>query len=179
MKAREQNYYATFLPKMGPNSQGSIAINKDGERIDTYCPMPPQEEWEAYYRRAKRHKLCNKYHLGGECGNLSCDFDHSPIEPTCLNVMMFIMRQHLCPRGTGCRSTNCYLGHICQKDGCRGTKPCKFSRQAHLLDIQDVQWLTPIEHEDEYPVSEGSSESNSTTDPNNTFSYLMRDLIQT
>ncbi|KAF7586058.1 hypothetical protein BBP40_009624 [Aspergillus hancockii] len=174
---RDQDYYAKFLPKMTPESQDSIAINRDGERIDTYCPMPSQDEWEAYYRRAKRHKLCNKFHLGGECGNLSCDFDHSPIEPTCLKVMIFIMRQHACARGAGCRSTKCYLGHICQKDGCKGTKPCKFSRQAHLTNLQVAQWLTPFEPEDESPVSESYSDSNSTTDPNNTFSYLMRDVL--
>ncbi|KAE8355673.1 hypothetical protein BDV28DRAFT_162611 [Aspergillus coremiiformis] len=177
IKVRDQEYYARFLPRANPKSQEFIAINKDGERIDTYCPMPPPEEWEMYYRRAKRHKLCNKYQLGGECGNFNCEFDHSPIESACLNVMMYIMRQHLCSKGVGCRSIKCYLGHMCQKDGCKGTKPCKFSRQAHILSLQVTQWGMPIDHEEESPVSEGFSDGNSTTDLHNSFSYNIRDPV--
>ncbi|RAQ45430.1 hypothetical protein AFGD_005775 [Aspergillus flavus] len=176
-KPREQEYYARFLPRVSTKSQESIAINRDGERIDTYCPLPSQEEWELYCQRAKRHKLCNKFHLGGECGNLSCEFDHSPIESACLNVLMYIMRQHMCTRGAGCRSIKCYLGHHCQKDNCKGVKPCKFNRQGHTLNLQVAQWVMPIEHEEESPVSEGLSEANSVTDPNNTFAFLMRDVI--
>ncbi|KAB8236455.1 zinc finger CCCH domain-containing protein [Aspergillus alliaceus] len=175
IKVRDQEFYAKFLPRVSSKSQEFISLNKDGERIDTYCPMPPPEEWEIYYRRAKRHKLCNKYHLGGECGNLNCEFDHSPIESACLNVMMYIMRQHLCSRGASCRSIKCYLGHMCQKESCKGTKPCKFGRQAHVVSLQWGQWAIPIEHEENSPVSESLSEANS--DPNNTFSYLMRDAI--
>lgn len=177
VKPREQEYYARFLPRVNSKSQEFIAINKDGERIDTYCPMPSQEEWEVYCQRAKRHKLCNKYHLGGECGNLSCEFDHSPIEPACLTVLMYIMRQHICLRGAGCRSIKCYLGHLCQKDTCKGAKPCKFNRQGHILSLQVAQWVVPIEHEEESPSSEGFSETNSMMDPNNTFAFLMRDVI--
>lgn len=178
VKPREQEYYARFLPRVNSKSQEFIAINKDGERIDTYCPMPSQEEWEIYGKRTKRHKLCNKYHLGGECGNLSCEFDHSPIDSACLNVLTNIMRQHMCTRAAGCRSIKCYLGHHCQKDNCKGTKPCKFNRQGHTLDLQVSQWVIPIEHEEESPVSEEISEANSVTDPNNTIAFLMGDMNQ-
>jgi hypothetical protein len=89
----------------------------------------------------------------------------------------------------------CYLGHLCQKDGCKGTKPCKFDRHAHTLDLQVAQWVTPIEHEHENhpeheqeqerehesvaesPTSDDSLEVNSNTDPNNSFSYLMKDVV--
>lgn len=49
--------------------------------------LPPDEDWLVYNRRAKQHKLCNGYHLGGECGNLSCEFDHSEVDDTSLAAM--------------------------------------------------------------------------------------------
>ncbi|KAG2412979.1 hypothetical protein HFD88_010538 [Aspergillus terreus] len=199
IKVREQEYFAKYLPRINSKSQDFIAINKDNERLDTYCPMPSPEAWDAYTRRARRHKICNKYQLGGECGNLSCEYDHSQVDSSIVHVMRYIMRQHACPRSGGCRSLKCYLGHLCQKDGCKGTKPCKFDRHAHTLDLQVAQWVTPIEHEHENqhqnhpeheqeqeqeqepvaesPTSDDSLEVNSNTDPNNSFSYLMKDVV--
>ncbi|KAL4894862.1 hypothetical protein BDV59DRAFT_164990 [Aspergillus ambiguus] len=182
---REQGYYAQYLPRINSKSQYFIAVNDENERLDTYCPMPSPDAWDAYTRRARRHKICNKYQLGGECGNLSCEYDHSPVESTIVSVMRFIMRQYSCPKGGRCRSLKCYLGHLCQKDSCKGCKPCKFDRHAHSLNIRFSQWVTPIEHEEDHatsasPVSEDSLEVNSVnsnSDPNNTFSYLMEDVV--
>ncbi|PLB37911.1 zinc finger CCCH domain-containing protein [Aspergillus candidus] len=175
---RDQAYFSRHLPRDSRKSREFIAVNKNGERLDTYSPLPSPDAWDAYNRRAKQHRLCNKYHLGGECGDLSCEYDHSNLESTCVSVMQYILRQHACSRGPSCRSLKCYLGHICQRDGCKGTKPCKFSRHAHLLDLDVAQWVAPIEHEmDETPLSDGSLEVNSTTDPNNSFSFLMKDVV--
>ncbi|KAE8152331.1 hypothetical protein BDV25DRAFT_151348 [Aspergillus avenaceus] len=185
-KPRDPDQYAKYLPKMSSKSQELIPVNKDGDRLDVYCHTPNVEEWETYNRRAKRHRMCNRYHLGGECGNLSCEYDHSPIDASCLNVMMNIMRQHNCSRGGSCRSIRCYLGHICQKPGCKGqgdlsqnpptkgAKPCKYSRYAHTLDLQVAQWVTPIENEEDSPASVSSTEVNSTADTN-AFSYLAKE----
>ena len=175
---RDQSYFSRHLPRDSKKSREFIAVNKNGERLDTYSPLPSSDAWDAYNRRAKQHRLCNKYHLGGECGDLSCEYDHSNLESTCVSVMQYILRQHACSRGPSCRSLKCYLGHICQRDGCKGTKPCKFSRPAHLLDLDVAQWVTPIEQDmDEPPSSDDSLEVNSTTDPNNSFSYLMKDAV--
>lgn len=121
-----------------------IPVNKDGERIDTYCPSPPQEAWDLYQRRLKQHKLCNKYHLGGSCPDPTCQFDHSPVERPALDVMKYILRQHPCSQGSRCRSLKCYTGHHCQKEGCKG-KSCRFNRHAHTLDITVAEWVSPIE----------------------------------
>ncbi|PLN86359.1 hypothetical protein BDW42DRAFT_159087 [Aspergillus taichungensis] len=175
---RDQSYFSRHLPSDSIKSRDFIAVNKNGERLDTYCPLPSSDAWDAYNRRAKQHRLCNKYHLGGECGDLSCEYDHSNLESTYVNVMQYILRQRPCSRGSSCRSLKCYLGHICQRDGCKDPKPCKFSRAAHLLDLNVAQWVTPIEHEMvETHSSDDSLEVNSTTDPNNSFSYLMKDAV--
>lgn len=150
---RQQGYYSSILPDNDTKSEEYIPVNKDGDRIDTYLPQPPNEDWTVYNRRAKQHKLCNSYHLGGECGNLSCPFDHSDVDGISLTVMRYIMRQHPCPRGSSCRSIKCYQGHICQKGGCKGQQ-CRFKPTAHSIDIHVVQWDIPIE-------SDASSSSHS------------------
>lgn len=179
IKPREQEYYARFLPRLNSKSQEYIAVNSAQERIDNYCPMPSPEAWDAYSRRSRRAKVCNNYHLGGECGNLSCEYDHSPVDNACMHVVRYIMKQHCCPSGAKCRSLKCYLGHHCQKDGCKNTKPCKFSRHAHTLDLKVSQWVTPIENEAAASpsVTEVSLDTSSNADPSNSFSYLMKDVV--
>lgn len=140
---RSQDYYAANLPAADTRSRELIAVNKDGERIDPYSPHPPMDVYDEYNRRARQHKICNKYHLGGECGDMSCPFDHSDVEPSIINVMTYILRQTPCPRKGACRSIKCYTGHHCQKDQCRGGRLCKFGQRAHTLDIRLSQWVKP------------------------------------
>lgn len=156
MTTRSQEYYARMLPA---TAEQLIAVNKDGERIDTFFPSPPTDSWDSYNRRAKQHKVCNKYHLGGECGDLSCEFDHSYVEPSMLRVMGYILRQSMCPRGSKCRSLKCYTGHHCQKDGCRGGKGCKFARHGHVLDLHVAEWLPPSDPANEGRLSPASNNS--------------------
>ncbi|RHZ68955.1 hypothetical protein CDV55_103233 [Aspergillus turcosus] len=155
-------HYANYLPSTDWMAEIKlIPVNKDGDRLDTYCPMPAKGAWETYNRRIKQHKLCNKLHLGGECNDLSCEFDHSTsdVDPACLAVMRYMMRQRPCPRGPKCRSIKCYFGHMCQKEGCKCIKWSKFGRDTHTIDITVTHWLAPVEHDDqsETTVSEGNS----------------------
>lgn len=143
---REMKHYAK-MPQSPSSKDGEplIHVNKNGERIDTAISQPTNEEWNAYARRAKQHKLCNQYHLGGECSNLNCQFDHSNVDDSLIEVMRYIMRQHVCPSGPDCRLSKCYLGHMCQKPGCTGGKPCRFNQHAHTLDRQVWGTSTPTD----------------------------------
>ncbi|GIK00135.1 hypothetical protein Aspvir_004154 [Aspergillus viridinutans] len=154
-------HYAKYLPSIDSTAEKLIPVNKDGDRIDTYCPMPSKAAWDTYNRRIKQQKLCNKFHLGGDCSDLSCEFDHSTsdVDPACLAVMRYMMRQRPCPRGPKCRSLTCYLGHMCQKEGCKCTKWSKFGRDTHTMDITIAQWLAPVEHDDQSETT--PSEANS------------------
>lgn len=138
-----------MLPVANLKSEKLIPVNKNGHRIDTFIPQPSNDDWTAYYRRVKQQKLCNQYHLGGECGNMSCPFDHSDVDDTSLAVMQHIMRQYVCPRGSDCRLIKCYHGHLCQKGGCKGGKPCRFDQHAHTLDLHVADWATPIDIDDD------------------------------
>ncbi|KAL2816480.1 hypothetical protein BJX63DRAFT_137076 [Aspergillus granulosus] len=142
---REMEFYAENLPYMNAKALDFIPVNKDGERIDIYVPPPSPEVWELYVKRSKVRKLCNNYHLGGGCDNENCEFDHSAADSNSLNVMKYILRQHVCTKGARCRLLNCYVGHHCQKGGCRGIKPCRFGRRAHTLDVTVAQWEVPVE----------------------------------
>ncbi|KAL5333955.1 hypothetical protein BJX70DRAFT_403070 [Aspergillus crustosus] len=142
---RDDEFYSTLLPPLGGKSLGSIALNKDGERIDPYIPPPPQDSWDSYARRSKPRRPCNNYHLAGTCNSENCEFAHDPLDRDSLDVMKYILRQRACTRGASCRSIRCFYGHHCQKGGCKGTKPCKFGRHAHTLDVTLAEWVEPME----------------------------------
>ena len=156
---QQQKPYAA-LPST--KTEEPISVNKEGYRIDTYIPSPSTEEWAAYSRRIKQHKLCNSYHLAGECGNLSCGFDHSHADDTSLRVIQYIMRQRPCRNGGTCRWSKCYMGHHCQKDGCTGSKGCYFNQQAHGVDLKVNKWLMPFDGDtsdaESYSSAEGSDQ---------------------
>ncbi|KAJ5826055.1 hypothetical protein N7474_003193 [Penicillium riverlandense] len=162
---RSEEFFQTTLPLPSLKSEEFIPVNKDGDRIDTYCPPPNQEAFEEYHRRAKLHKVCNSYHLSGECGDMSCPFDHSDVSDTIIDVLRHMLLQHPCSRGRACRSIKCYLGHMCQKPGCKAVKSwqCRFNQRAHTLDLQVAQWVTPMEHPDVDPFSPSGSSTGDTS----------------
>jgi hypothetical protein len=134
-------------------TESLIPINKDGERIDTVLSKPTPEAWELYQRRAKIQKLCNQFHLDGTCHNANCAYDHDPLELEAVGVMKYILKGYPCPRKGKCRLAKCHNGHICQKDGCQGGKPCKLNFYMHNIDPTLVQWLLPVDQ----PQAEDSS----------------------
>lgn len=158
-----EEFLFSTLPPQSLKSEELIATNKDGERIDTYCPHPSSEAMAAYHARADRRKVCNRYHLAGECGDMSCPYDHSDVSNTIIQVMRYLLRQHPCPRAGRCRSIKCHKGHLCQKPNCKGVKSwhCRFSYRLHTLDLHVAEWVAPIEQADEVQssTSEDSQDS--------------------
>ncbi|KAJ6145386.1 Zinc finger CCCH-type [Penicillium chermesinum] len=152
-------------------SEEFIPINKDGERLDTYCAHPSPDAFDAYHRRAKEAKVCNSYHLSGECGDMNCHYDHSDVSNTIIDVLRYICLQHPCPRGGSCRSIKCYMGHICQKPNCKAVKSwqCRFNLRAHSVDLQVAQWVAPIDQPEEDHRSSISAESFESNSPSTVF----------
>lgn len=136
---------AALLPVSTTKTEGLIPINKDGDRIDVFLPPPKPEAWELYQQRARIHKVCNDIHLAGRCQKPSCHFDHSPLEPEAIYVMKYILSGFPCSKKGKCRQATCYNGHICQRDGCSGGKPCKLNYSMHFLDPRVFEWLPPID----------------------------------
>ncbi|KAJ5902217.1 hypothetical protein N7495_002745 [Penicillium taxi] len=167
---RSQDFLASVLPEQSRKSEDFIPINQYGDRIDIYCPHPPPEAMDEYHRRAKERKVCNSYHLSGECGDMSCQFDHSDVSNTIVDVLRYILLQHPCPQAGACRSIKCYMGHICQKPNCKAVKSwqCRFNQRAHSLDLEISQWVVPIEHVD-IEQSSSSGDSFEGTSPSTIF----------
>lgn len=158
---RSIDLLSTTLPHSGLQSEDSIAINKDGERLDVFCPHPSPEAMDQYHRRAKEHKVCNSYHLSGECGDMSCQYDHSDVSDTIIEVLRYILLQHPCPRAGACRSIKCYMGHLCQKPNCKAVKSwqCRFNQRGHTMDLNLAQWIAPIEQQTDGDQSSISGDS--------------------
>jgi hypothetical protein len=168
---RSQEFLVTHLPPISLKSQDFIAINKDGERIDTYCPHPSPDAMDEYHRRAKDRKVCNSYHLSGECGDMSCQYDHSDVSDTIVEVLRYILRQHPCTKAGSCRSIKCYVGHLCQKPNCKAVKSwqCRFNHRAHTLDLQVSQWVSPVEQSEGEQSSLSGDSNEGTSSPNTLF----------
>ena len=136
---RSKESIFTHLPLMSLRAKNSIAINKDNERLDTYRPCPSADVLDELHRRARERKICNSYHLLGECGDLSCHFDQSTVTEAMVDVLRCNLRQHPCPRAGACRPIKCYIGHLYQKPNCMPVKRwhCRFNRRSHILDDID------------------------------------------
>ncbi|KAJ5523007.1 hypothetical protein N7513_003255 [Penicillium frequentans] len=145
---RSQEVLAATLPTQNLKFEEYIPINKDGDRLDTYCPHPSPEAFAEYHRRAKRHRVCNSFHLSGECGDRGCQYDHSHVSNTIIEVLRYILLQHPCSRAGACRSIKCFWGHICQKPDCKAIKTlqCRFDHRTHTLDLQVAQWVASVEN---------------------------------
>lgn len=164
---RSKELLFSQLPPISLKSSEYIPVNKVGERLDIYCPQPSSEALDEYHRRAKMAKVCNSYHLSGECGDMGCPYDHSDVPDTLVDVLRFIVLQHPCTKGGACRSIKCYLGHLCQKPNCKAVKSwqCRFNHKAHTIDLTVAQWVNPIEITDGEQSSASDDSTTAETSP--------------
>ncbi|KAJ5147460.1 hypothetical protein N7526_000812 [Penicillium atrosanguineum] len=172
---RSLELFSATLPPKYKDSQEVIPINKDGDRLDAYCPHPPADAMDRYHRRAKESKVCNSYHLSGECGDMSCPYDHGDVSDSIIDVLNYLSLQYPCPKGGACRSIKCYLGHICQKPNCKAVKSwqCRFNQRAHTLDLNTEKWVASIEHnDDENSQSPSISDESVGGTSSQSFSYV-------
>jgi hypothetical protein len=157
---RSEDFLRSMLPLPSIKTEEFIPVNKDGDRIDPYYPHPSPEAFDEYHARAKEHKVCNSYHLSGECGDMSCTYDHSDVSNVIIDVLRYMLLQHPCSRAGACRSIKCYMGHLCQKPGCKAVKSwqCRFNQAAHTLDLQTARWDVPSDQSqiDQWSVSDAS-----------------------
>ncbi|EME86585.1 uncharacterized protein MYCFIDRAFT_97817, partial [Pseudocercospora fijiensis CIRAD86] len=130
----------TQLPNEMHLPPNKVPVNKDQHRLDPYLELATKEERAAFQARTLRRKICNSFHLTGECTKGDyCIYDHRPIDQGMRNCLKFVARSLPCPRKGACRLSTCFLGHICQKIDCRyrgGKAYCKLPSMAHNLDLK-------------------------------------------
>ncbi|KAF2261939.1 hypothetical protein CC78DRAFT_421159, partial [Lojkania enalia] len=124
---------SAFLPtSLVPNF---IPLNKDNHRLDIYLKPPTQDEWAIYNARFRRQKPCNNHYLQGKCTTFNCPYDHSELEPEARRALEYVLKCTPCPKKGACRASDCFHGHICQKDACMGhIKGCKMKADLHNVD---------------------------------------------
>ncbi|KAH7396511.1 hypothetical protein DE146DRAFT_615014 [Phaeosphaeria sp. MPI-PUGE-AT-0046c] len=128
---------------------GLIPLNKHSQRLDPFMRLPSQKEWAIYNERFHKQKPCNNFHLKRRCSTFACPYDHHELEPESRYVLEYVLKSSSCPDKSECRAGDCFLGHICQKDGCQGKgKGCKMKADLHAVDPVMVS-LVPAEGEEE------------------------------
>ncbi|KAF2116207.1 hypothetical protein BDV96DRAFT_573557 [Lophiotrema nucula] len=126
---------------------GFLPLNKDGHRLDVYMQPPTQDEWVVYNARFRRQKPCNNWHLQRSCTTFHCPYDHSDLEPEARRALEYVLKCSPCPNKGACRASDCFYGHLCQKDDCVGqAKGCRMKADLHNVDPK-LASMVPAEDE--------------------------------
>jgi hypothetical protein len=133
--------FATMLPHADSVPRGFVALNAKGERLDVYMPPVTADVRHRFSQRVANQKLCNKFHLTGDCPDFAsnnCSFDHSPIDESLRNYLRSIAASTPCTRRSGCKNLTCLNGHVCQKPDCKyrgGKLFCKLPGPMHYVQL--------------------------------------------
>lgn len=105
-----------------------VLQNSRGQRIDE--PINPLQ---TLLYAQKNKKLCNAYHIMGECPYTECTFVHgNALDEKGLEARRWIARLTPCRSGLLCRDGKCFLGHQCPDKACQRTgKNCRFPKELH------------------------------------------------
>ncbi|KPM38854.1 hypothetical protein AK830_g7691 [Neonectria ditissima] len=118
-----------MLPKHDDIPEGYVAVNKNGDRLDPYIPLPSTKQMKRFKEISGPTKLCNKKLLANSCYDDNCKYNHDPIPEDLKPVLELLSRTVPCPRLGLCRDASCTYGHVCQKLDCKrrgGKAPCRF-----------------------------------------------------
>jgi hypothetical protein len=88
------------------------------------------------------------------CTTFGCPYDHRELEPESRHVLEYVVKCSPCPKKGDCRASDCFYGHICQKDGCQGqNKGCRMKADLHSVD-PELANVVSAEDEDELVYDE-------------------------
>lgn len=105
--------------------------NGSGQRLDAVI-SPPQQ----LVRVLRDKKLCNPFHILGECTYSDCIFIHGArLDENEIEARRLLARQAPCSSGLHCEDEKCLFGHQCPDRACaRIGKGCRFPPQMHCVD---------------------------------------------
>lgn len=108
-----------------------VLKNSKGQRLDAII-SPPQSL--VHVMRTK--KICNAFHLLGECSSTKCAFLHGVrLDDREIEARRWIVRQVPCLSGLQCKDEKCLLGHQCHDVACAKIgRGCRFSKKMHNID---------------------------------------------
>ncbi|KAL4747080.1 hypothetical protein BDW72DRAFT_209881 [Aspergillus terricola var. indicus] len=124
--------------KPEPKPRLLVCLNARNQRVDSALKKSSKEAVAAL----KRRKLCNHFHILGDCPYSSCAHEHGPeLSKQELNDLMRIARLTPCYSGNMCRDVNCISGHQCPYQYHCMHKECKFHKDMHNVDTVIVETM--------------------------------------
>lgn len=130
-----QDHKSADLGTLRPFYPRPVYLNKSEERVDESLSIPnDRAEAKLDQRIRNTKKLCNDYHLRGDCRKPGCAFDHEPpIDGEELIAFALRARKSPCHAGPKCRSRVCTLGHLCPNGpNCSRKNTCYFKKLHHI-----------------------------------------------
>jgi hypothetical protein len=109
-----------------------VLQNSKGHRLDAIINPPP-----TLVKALGFVRLCNAFHILGECSNKNCTFEHEPrrLDEKGIEARRLLARHTPCSSGLQCKDGKCLLGHECLDKACsRIGKSCRFAREMHGVD---------------------------------------------
>lgn len=108
-----------------------VLQNSRGQRLDAVI-SPPQ----SLVRVLRDKKLCNPFHILGECPYNDCIFVHGVrLDEKGIEARRLLARQTPCLSGLQCNDEKCLLGHQCPDKACvKIGRGCRFTPEMHSVD---------------------------------------------
>jgi len=105
--------------------------NGRGQRLDAVISPPQSLVWVL-----RDKKLCNPFHILGECTYPDCIFIHGArLDEKGIEARRLLARQAPCSSGLHCEDEKCLSGHQCPDRACaRIGKGCRFAPEMHRVD---------------------------------------------
>jgi hypothetical protein len=122
-----------FDPSVTVLARGNYPLlkNSRGQRLDAII-SPPQ----SLVRVLRDKKLCNPFHILGECPYPDCFFIHGArLDEKGIEARRLLARQAPCSSGLHCEDEKCLFGHQCPDRACAKIgRCCRFTPEMHCVD---------------------------------------------
>ncbi|MCJ1470755.1 hypothetical protein MMC07_009402 [Pseudocyphellaria aurata] len=113
--------------------QNVLLLNSNDERVDSNLGQLDADAAARVTERTDKKKLCNDFHLRGQCRTAACTFAHEPtLDDKELVVLKYKARFLVCEKGSACRIPDCWHGHMCSFQDCRRVEICRFKAFHHI-----------------------------------------------
>lgn len=116
--------HAELATKTWGSKQRIVLLNVNNERVDADLGPVDAEAERNLFRRTNQQKLCNNYVILGKCGQAACQYAHDAgLDAKEMIALIYRARLLPCDRGSGCRFSSCWYGHMCAAR-CTGGPKC-------------------------------------------------------
>ncbi|KAL8391817.1 hypothetical protein RB595_002138 [Gaeumannomyces hyphopodioides] len=124
----------TAVPTNAKSSSWAVVRkNSADQRVDTQLDYSQLD-----FQQLKQRRLCNNFHLLGECYYPSCHYGHGDrLRADKRTALLAVSRLSPCPRGLRCTEPRCIYGHRCSRGDC-SSPACVFPREMHGVDVKIV-----------------------------------------